>query len=118
MKFRSFFDVIGDAKDVAEFFEGVETVEQMVSKLERIKRRDAEEFLVCVQSMKISVEQALEDTLEMGSTFEPGDEPDEGDEGNELSDEEFGDLENEEDETETATEGESEKKPEAIAAKS
>ena len=92
MRFRSFFDVIGDAKDVVEFFDGVDSVEQMVSKLERIKRRDTEEFLVCVQSLKLSIDAAMDDTFEMGSSVEVNeDEPD-------LTEEEIDDLDKEEEE--------------------
>ena len=68
MKFRSFFDVIRDAKDVVDLFEGVETTEQMVSRMERLKRASAEDVLMCVEALRISVEAALEDTMEMGSS--------------------------------------------------
>lgn len=80
MKVRHLLELIQDAKYLTDFFEGVESPEQMVSALERLKKREApEEFLACVQSLKISCDQILEDTLEM-SGFEP-DEMDEKEEG-------------------------------------
>lgn len=90
MKFRSLFDLVGDAQDVVEFFKDVETIEQMVSKLERIKKREADDFLVCIQSLKISVDSAMEDTLEMGSNVDT-----EG-EDSDLSEEDLTGLEEEE----------------------
>jgi hypothetical protein len=86
MKFRSFFDVIRDAKDVVDLFDGVETVENMVSRLERLKRAGAEDVLVSVESLRISVEAALEDTMEMGSS------PVEDDDLDDLSDPDLNDL--------------------------
>ena len=67
MKFRNLFNLAGDAKDVIDFFDGVENMEQMISRLERMKKRDAEEFLACIQSLEVSVNAAMDDTLEMGT---------------------------------------------------
>lgn len=68
MKIRSLFDMIQDSRDVADFFENVETTDQMVSRLERIKRQGAEELLACIEALRISVDSALEDTLEMAAS--------------------------------------------------
>lgn len=89
MKFRSMFELVGDAKDVVDFFGDVESIEQMISKLERIKRREPEEFLVCIQSLKLSIDTALDDTFEMGG----GGDLDEEDDN--LDDEEISELEHE-----------------------
>ena len=37
MKLSSLFTVITDANDVLDFFEGVDTTDQLVSRLERLK---------------------------------------------------------------------------------
>jgi len=70
MKIRSLFELVSDSKDIADFFENVESPEQMVSALERIKKREVVDFLTCIQTLRISLEQLVEDTLEM-SGFEP-----------------------------------------------
>ena len=85
MKIRSFFDIISDAKDVVEFFSGVETVPQMISKLERLKRHETDDLLICVESLKISIESALEDTLEMSGDID-------GDTEEEMNDSEFAEM--------------------------
>jgi len=70
MKTRSLFDLLTDARDVVDFFERVETSEQMVSRLERIKRGEADDFLTCVEALRVSIEAALEDTLELSAGLE------------------------------------------------
>lgn len=88
MKIRSLFDIIQDSRDVVDFFEGVENQEQMVSRLERIKKREFGELLACIDALRISVDSALEDTLEMsGSGIDENDEDEsDGDDGLEDSD--------------------------------
>jgi hypothetical protein len=68
MKIQSLFDLITDARDVTDFFAKVESPEQMVSRLERIKRGEAEDFLATVEALQISLAGMLEDTLEMSSS--------------------------------------------------
>jgi len=81
MKIRSLFDIVQDSKDVTDFFEDVETVDQMISKLERLKKRpEAEDFLACVISLKISQDAVLDDMLEMSSNRVEDDEEEEFDE--------------------------------------
>lgn len=87
MKFRTLFGLVGDAQDVVDFFRDVETVEQMISRLERLKKREADDFMVCIQSLKISIESAMEDTLEMGGNTDVDEDEVDG-----LTDEELGDL--------------------------
>lgn len=78
MKIQSLFDLLEDAKGIAQFFEGVETNEQMVSALERLKRRESQDLLDQLQSLRFSVSQLLGDTFEM-SGFGPDDEGEDGD---------------------------------------
>ena len=73
MKIASLFDLITDASDVLDFFERVDTPEQLVSRLERLKRQGAEELLNCVDGLRSSIAAILQDTLEMSATV---DEPD------------------------------------------
>jgi len=74
MKISSLFDLLTDAKDVLDVFEGVETREQMVSALERLKHQDTELLLDCLTSLSMSVNRALNDTMEMSAVVD--DEPD------------------------------------------
>ena len=39
MKVSSLFDLIADSRDLVEFFDGVNSKEQLVSRLERLKRQ-------------------------------------------------------------------------------
>lgn len=89
MRIQSLFDLVEDAKGIVQFFEGVDTGEQMVSALERLKKRDSGELLSQIQSLRFSVSQLLGDTFEM-SGFGPDDD-DETDDGlGDLFDDEEG----------------------------
>lgn len=68
MKIKSLFDLIQDARDVVDCFENVTTGEQMVSRLERIKRNEHTDFMVLIDALKISLQGVLHDTLEIGSS--------------------------------------------------
>ncbi len=65
MKFRSPFDLATDTSDVLDFFDGVETPEQMISRLERLKKNDTEDFLLCIEALRGTLTALLEDTIEM-----------------------------------------------------
>lgn len=84
MRIGSLFNLITDARDVLDFlFEGVETKEQLVSRLERLKRGETvEELLACLFSLNSSAAAVLDETLEMNASM---DEPDPG-EDDDLSD--------------------------------
>lgn len=84
MKVRSFFEVFQDAKDMVDLFDGVETTQQMVSRLERLKRVGPEEVLETVTGLRMSLDAALEDTLEIS--------------GHEVSEDDFLNEETEENE--------------------
>ena len=109
MRMKSLVDLIRDSGDVLDFFEGVESVEQMISKLERIKRTEPQEFFANIMGLRISHAALLEDTFEFQSSgtddiegdLLDGDDEDEGEgEGDE------GDLESLEDDTGEKQEGE------------
>ena len=66
MKIRTLFNLLDDAQEVTSLFLKVETPEQMVSTLERLKKQGAAEFLESIQTLRLSVEATYEESLEMG----------------------------------------------------
>lgn len=78
MKVSSLFDIISDGRDLLTFFEGVSSREQLVSRLERLKREGTDELLECVESLQLSIAAALGDTLEMSAVLDDEPEPDVG----------------------------------------
>ena len=87
MKVSSLFTMITDANDVLDFFEGVETTDQLVSRLERLKRQGTDDLLDCLYALRSSIATALDDTLEMSADL--GDPDDEDNLEDSLSDEEL-----------------------------
>jgi hypothetical protein len=73
VKVSSFFNLIVDGSDLLDFFQKVDTSEQLVSRLERLKREAPDELLSCIVGMRASIATALDDTLEMSAVL---DEPD------------------------------------------
>lgn len=69
MKMRTLFNLIEDADEITSLFSKVETPEQMVSLLERLKKQGAAEFLDSIQSLRLSLQSAMEDTLEIGGAL-------------------------------------------------
>jgi hypothetical protein len=74
MKMQAIFDLIQDAQDVLTFFEGVTTTDQMISRLDRLKRQAPEDFADCLDALRFSVSAALEDNLELGGPLGSDDE--------------------------------------------
>jgi hypothetical protein len=68
MKMRTLFNLLEDADEISSLFAKVDTPEQMVSLLERLKKQGTTEFLESIQSIRLSLQAAMEDTLEMGGT--------------------------------------------------
>jgi hypothetical protein len=75
MKFRNLFHMVEDAQEICGLFDKVETPEQMVSALERLKKQFPGELLDLVQSLRLSTEAVLEDTIEPSGTVGEGGEP-------------------------------------------
>jgi hypothetical protein len=72
MKMASLFNMITDASDLLDLFDGVDTTDQLISRLDRLKRQGKEEMLACIEGLRSSIAAALDDTLEMnGSIDEP-----------------------------------------------
>lgn len=88
MKVSSLFNLISCATDVLDFFEGVATSEQLVSRLERLKRQGTEDLLPSLEELRESISDTLDDTLEMSASLDD----DEGEEDDLLSDKELSDL--------------------------
>lgn len=87
MMIKYLLDLSADASDLLDFFEDVTTPEQLVSRLERLKRGAAEEMFACIEGLRASVENFLQDTVEPSGALdaEPDDEATEsGDDLNDL----------------------------------
>jgi len=97
MRVGNLFNLSADAGDLTAFFEGVETREQLVSRLERLKRQGTTELLECLESLRMSVKTLLHDTLEMSASLDDTDD-DLLDDEDDLKDLNFEDDETEEDE--------------------
>jgi len=69
MIFGTIFELFTDGKDLAEFFEGVETKEQLVSRLEILKHKDTDDLLNCIVGLRASLDQTYKDTLEMSASL-------------------------------------------------
>jgi hypothetical protein len=89
MKISSLFDLLTDASNVLDFFEQVETPEQLVSRLEHLKRRGCKDLLACLDGLRGSVADVLDDSLEVSALGQPG-----PDTETEISDEELAALAN------------------------
>ena len=70
MKFKSLFNIVEDARDLLEYLEGVDTRDQLVSRLERRKRQGTDDLLACVEGLRASVADALDDVLEMSPALD------------------------------------------------
>lgn len=87
MKVGNLHDLMSDAADVLDLFDGVATPEQMTSRLERLKKRPAD-VLEDVDSLRASLTTLRDDVLEMSASFDDEDE----NEGEGVDDDELDDL--------------------------
>jgi hypothetical protein len=79
MKIRDLFDMLGAAEDFLSFWEGVETVDQMVSRLEHLKRGDNPEGLLDdLHSLRICTAGAFAANIELGGALSQNEEADTG----------------------------------------
>jgi hypothetical protein len=70
MKLASIFNIVADAQDVLDLFEGVTNVDQLRGRLRRLNQIEADDLLTCLEGLRISVAAALSDTLEMNPDLE------------------------------------------------
>ena len=75
MKLSSLFNLVTDAQDVLDLFEGVKNTDQLRGRLRRVSNIEAEDLLTCLHSLQSSIARALDDTLEMNPDL---DDPDDG----------------------------------------
>ncbi len=70
MKIGTLFDLLTDSRDLLEFFEGCENREQLVSRLERLKRQGTEDLMDCIESLRVTLDRTFDDTLEMSASLD------------------------------------------------
>jgi hypothetical protein len=70
MQIGRLFDLFTDAHDIADFFEGVETREQLISRLELLKRQGTDDLLACLVALPQTLDRLYHDTLEMSPSSE------------------------------------------------
>jgi hypothetical protein len=70
MKIGKLFDLVTDSKDLLDLFSGVETTEQMTSRLERLRKERSEQVLECINGLRISTTALLDDALEMNASLD------------------------------------------------
>lgn len=79
MQVGKLFDLFADAQDLCDFFEGVETREQLISRLELLKRQETDDLLACIVALPVSLNNLLTDTLELSPSIDTsGEDEDEG----------------------------------------
>lgn len=88
MKIKNLFDLMTDAQDFLTFFDKVESPEQLVSRLERLKRGPVRDFFITLEGLRVSVDKCFSDTIEPHGSLDD-------DEENEDEDEELANLERE-----------------------
>ena len=74
MKISSLFSLLTNATGFLDFFEGIDTREQLVSRLERLKHQGTEELLDSIYTARGSIEEMLDDTIETSAPLEGPDE--------------------------------------------
>lgn len=76
MKIQTLFDLLRDTQDILSFFDEVTNKNQLVSRLETMKRQSPETLLDTIEDLRISTSTALEEHLELGGTISDGDSQD------------------------------------------
>ena len=75
MKIQDLFDLINAAEDFISFWNGVDGVDQMVSRLERLKREDPKGMVDDLNALRIAVDAALTANIELGGALSGDGEP-------------------------------------------
>lgn len=80
MQVGNLLNLMNDAGDLLEIFEGVDNREQLISRLEMLKRKGTDDLLTDLSGLRHSLQTLANDVLEVGtSILEPGDLPDSSD---------------------------------------
>lgn len=80
MQVGKLLDLITDTRDILEFFDGVDNRDQLVSRLERLKRQGTDDLYANIEGLRVSLTAMLSDTLEMSATFGAGEDSNEASE--------------------------------------
>lgn len=80
MKLSSLINLVTDAQDVLDLFDGITSANQLQGRLRRIDLAEAEDLLACLTGLQTSITKALDDTLEMNPDLDDDDETDDDDE--------------------------------------
>lgn len=71
MKISGLFSLLTNTTGLLDFFEGVETEDQMITRLEKLKHQDGPSALLDnVYTTRTAVTEMLDDTIETSSTVE------------------------------------------------
>jgi hypothetical protein len=70
MKVSSLFNIITDAQDLLDLFDGVTNADQLRGRLRRLSQIEADDLLTCLDGLQTSVSAALNDTLEISPDLE------------------------------------------------
>jgi hypothetical protein len=73
MKIRLLFDLSTDALDLLDFFDRVDSTEQLVTRLDVLKRKGADELMSCIEGLRASVAGFLDDTVEASGALDDSD---------------------------------------------
>jgi hypothetical protein len=76
MQIKHLFHLITDSSDLLDLFDQVETKDQLISRLEMLKRQDTSELLSCIEGLRQSANECLEDTIEPGGSLDADDDDD------------------------------------------
>jgi gas vesicle protein len=90
MQVRSLFDLVTDGRDLLDYLDGVETRDQLVTRLERLKHQGPDgldEMLECIEGLRTSLTKLLDDVLEMSASVDEEKDDDLDAELDELADE-------------------------------
>jgi Flp pilus assembly CpaE family ATPase len=77
MRIQDLFDFTGSADELLSYFDNVTSPQQLVSRLEQLKRQDPEGLFDSLESLRLSHATVLEANLELGGALaNETDEPD------------------------------------------
>jgi hypothetical protein len=66
---QELFDVLRSTDDFLSFFENVASTEQLISRLDQLKRHDPEGLFDCLEELRVSSQNALEANLELSGAL-------------------------------------------------
>jgi len=74
MKISGLFSLLTNSTGLLEFFDGVETEDQMITRLEKLKHQEGPSALLdSIYTTRAAVAEVLDDTIETSSTLEGDD---------------------------------------------